>query len=122
MPRKCFRCHHFCFGRRDKKKSQLYFSIPIRLPTEDKPMKKTYFDENFQKFCINFDEHGRHYNFFDAREVVSEFLNVFENMFIRRLNHKQVSFKCTFTIVNCQPARRVEFAEITDSRVWQTNV
>ena len=75
-------------------------------------MKKTYFDENLQKFCINFDEHGRHYHFFNAREVVSEFLTVFENIFILRSNLRQVSFKCTFIIVNCQPAPRVGFVEL----------
>ena len=85
-------------------------------------MKKTYFDENLQKFCIDFDQHGIHYNFFDAEEVVSEFLTAFENMFILRPNLRQVSFKCTFTIVNRQPTSRARFGEITDSRVWQTNV
>ena len=53
-----------------------------RLPTEDKLKKKTYFDKKLKKSCINFDEHSRHYNFFDARQVVSEFLTFFENMFI----------------------------------------
>ena len=43
-------------------------------------------------------------------------------MFIPRPNLRQVSFKCTFTIVNRQSAPRVGFAEITDSSVWQTNV
>ena len=84
--------------------------------------EETYFDENLDKFSINFDEHGIYYNFFDAREVVSEFLTVFENMFILRPNLRAVSFKCTFAIVNHQPAPRVGFAEITDSKVWQTNV
>ena len=65
---------------------------------------------------------GRHYNFFNAREVVSNFLTVFDNMFVPRPNLRQVSFKSTFTIVNCQPARKVGLAEITASRVWQTNL
>ena len=98
------------------------YQLDGRLPTEDKPMKKTYFDENLQKFCIDFDQHGIHYNFFDAQKVVSEFLTAFENMFILRPNLRQASFKCTFTIVNRQPASRARFAEITDSRVWQANV
>ena len=85
-------------------------------------MKKTYFDENSLKFCIDFDEHGIHYNFFDAREVVSEYLTVFENMFIPRPNFRQVRFKCTFTIINRQTAPRARFADITDCRMWQTNV
>lgn len=75
-----------------------------------------------QKFCITFDERGRHYNFFDSREVVSDFLTVFENMFISRPNLKQVSFKCTFIIVNLLPVPKTRFAEINYSRMWQTNV
>ena len=75
-----------------------------------------------QIFFINFNEHGIHYNFFDAREVVSEFLTVFQNMFISRPNLRHVNFKCTFTIVDGQPGSRVRFAETTDNRVWQTNV
>ena len=43
-------------------------------------------------------------------------------MFILRADLRQVHFKCTLTIVNSQPAPRAEFAEITNSRVWQTNV
>lgn len=54
--------------------------------------------------------------------MVSEFLTVFDNMFVPRPNLRQVSFKSTFTIVNCQPARKVGLAEITASRVWQTNL
>ena len=65
-----------------RKITTLFHQLGGRLPTEDKLMKKTYFDEKLKKSCINFDEHSKHYNFFDAREVVSEFLTVFENMFI----------------------------------------
>lgn len=75
-----------------------------------------------QKLCITFDERGRHYNFFDSREVVSDFLTIFENMFIPRPNLKQVSFKCTFIIVHLLPVPKTRFAEINYSRVWQTNV
>ena len=31
-------------------------------------------------------------------------------------------FKCSFTIVNREPAPRNGFAKITDVRIWQTNV
>ena len=85
-------------------------------------MKKTYVNENLKKFCINFDEQGRFYNFLNAWEVVFEFLTIFENIFTPRWNLRQVSFKSTFTIVNHQHTPRVGFAEITGSREWQTNV
>ena len=54
--------------------------------------------------------------------MVSEFLTVFENRMVPRTNLRQVSFKCTFTIVNRQPALREGFTEINNNRVWQTNV
>ena len=69
--------------------------------------------------CDSFIDHGTHYNFYDSQELVSDFLTVFENVFIPRADLRQVRFKCTFTIVNGQPASRAGFAEITDSRVWQ---
>ena len=72
--------------------------------------------------CDSFIDHGTHYNFYDSQELVSDFLTVFENVFIPRADLRQVRFKCTFTVVNGQPASRAGFAEITDSRVWQTNV
>ena len=43
-------------------------------------------------------------------------------MFIPRADLRLVRLKHTFTIVNSQPVRKVGFAEITDSRVWQRNV
>ena len=47
---------------------------------------------------------------------------MFENNFIPNADLRQSKFKCSFTIVNRQPATRDGFAEITDSRIWQTNV
>ena len=73
-------------------------------------------------YCDSFSDHGTHYNFYDSQELVSDFMTVFENVFIPRADLRQVRFKCTFTIVNGQPASSAGFAEITDSRVWQTNV
>ena len=66
------------------------------------PLKKHPFDENLKSYCISFFEHGSTYNFYNSQEVVSKLLMVFGNNFI--------------------PAPRDGFAEITDSRIWQTNV
>ena len=74
------------------------------------------------RFCINFSKHGDHYNFSDSQGPVSDFLMVFENVFIPQPNLSRVRFKCSFTIINHQPAPRVGFVEGTDSRVWQINV
>ena len=53
-----------------------------RQPIEDKPLKKAFFDENLLRYCINCSEHGDYYNFYDSREFVSDFLTVFENVFV----------------------------------------
>ena len=93
-----------------------------RQPIEDKPIRKSYLDKNLQRFCITFSEHGDHYDFYDLREIVSEFLTVFENVFVPRAHLRWVRFKCSYTIINRQPSPRPGFIEITDSRIWQTNV
>ena len=67
-------------------------------------------------------EHGTFYNFNNSREAVSEFLTVFENNFRPDADLRQSRFKCSFRIINLQPSPREGFAEVTDSRIWQTNV
>ena len=99
-----------------------HYQLGGRQPTEDKPLKKTFFDENLKRYCINFLEHGSFYNFYNSQEVVSEFLTVFENNFIPNADLRHSRFKCSFTIVNRQPDPRDGFAEITDSRIWKINV
>ena len=77
---------------------------------------------NLQRFCINFCQHGDYYNFSDSQGLVSDFLTVFENAFIPQPNLSRVQFKCSFTIINRQPTPLAKLVELTDSRVWQTNV
>ena len=62
----------------------MHYQIGGRQPIEDKPIRKTYLDENLQRLCITFSEHNNHYNFYDPREIVFEFLTVFENLFVPR--------------------------------------
>ena len=82
--RKCFRCDYFYMNRREKKRHKFLTPDQMggRLPVEDKPLKRTIFDENLQRYCISFSEHGNYYNFFDSRELVSDFWTVFENVFV----------------------------------------
>ena len=47
---------------------------------------------------------------------------MFGNFFVLRPNLRQVHFKCLFKIINRQCVPRTGFVEITDNRVWQTNV
>ena len=99
-----------------------HYQLGGRQPTEEKPLKKTFFDENLKGYCINFLEHRSVYNFYYSQEVTSEFLTVFEGNFILNADLRQSRFKSSFTIVNWQPAPRDGFAETTDSRIWQTKV
>ena len=124
VPRKCFCCDCFCINRRDEKNHNFlaHYQLGGRQPTEDKYLKKTFFDENSKRYCINFLKHGTFYNFYNSREAVSEFLTVFYNNYTPNADLRQSRFKCSFMIINQQTAPRDGFAEITDSRIWQTNV
>ena len=62
------------------------------------------------------------YNFYNSRKAVPEYLMVFENNYALNADLTQPRFKCSFTIINRQTAPRDGFAEIADSRIWQTNV
>ena len=53
---------------------------------------------------------------------MSDFLKVFENNFTLYTDLRQIRFKWLFKIVNWQPVAGPGFAEITNSRVWQTNI
>ena len=66
-PKKCFRCEHFCLNRSDEKNHNFlaHYQQGGSRPVEDKPIERRYFDENLQRFCINFSQHGDHYNFSD---------------------------------------------------------
>ena len=102
ISRKCFHCDYFCINRKDEKNHNFlsHYQLGGRQPTEDKRLEKTFFDENLQSYCINFLEHGSFYNFYNSREVVSEFLTVFEKNFIPNADLRQSRFKCSFAIGN----------------------
>ena len=122
--RKCFRCEHFCSTRRDEKMDNFvpHYQQCGRLPTEDKSLKKIYFDKTLQRYCTTLDKHSNYYDFFDSGEIVLEFLQVFENNFVANSNLEIVRFKCTFALFYGQPSPAVELADITDSRVWVMNI
>ena len=63
VARKCFRCDHFCVNSRDEKTHNFlsHYEQGGRQPVEDKPLKRTFFDENLQRYCIDFSEHGLGY-------------------------------------------------------------
>lgn len=83
---------HFCFNGIDEKTHNflLHYQQEGRLPIEDKPLNRTYFDENLQKYWINLSEHGKTYDFYDSKDIVSAFLTVFDNNFIPRQNLRKI--------------------------------
>ena len=109
VPIKCFRCDYFCINRREKKNHNFltHYQLGGRQPIEDKPLKNTLFDENLKRYCTNFSQHGTFHNFYNFREAVPEFLKVFENNYTPNADLRQSSFKCSFTIVNQQPAQEM---------------
>ena len=123
VSRKCFRCDYFCLNKRDEKNHNfLAHQMGGRQPIEDKSLKKTFFHENLQRYCINLSKHEGYYDFYDSQKLADDFLTLFKNVFVPRPNLRRVCFKCSFTIINRQPAPKTGFVEITNSRVWQTNV
>ena len=90
MQRKCFRCGYSSLNKRDEKiHNFLSHQTGGRQTIEDKPVKK-----HLQRYCINFSEDGVYYNFYDSRELVYDFLTVFENAFVPRPNLRWGRFKC----------------------------
>ena len=85
-------------------------------------MKVNYLDKDLQKYCISFEEHGEFFYFYNQREIISEFLIVFEQNVVSSANLKRVRFNCSFTIINRLPPSAAGFVELTNFRVWVTNV
>ena len=70
-------------------------------------------------YSVSFDEHGKFFKFHDSDNIVRNFINLFQLMFVPS---DKVHIKCTFLIVNFQPAPADGFIEFIDIRVWSTNV
>ena len=87
----------------------MHYQIGGRQPTEDRPIRKTYLDENFQRFHVTISEHRDHYDFYDSQKVISEFLTVFEDVFVPQADLRRARFKCSFTIINRQSSHRIGF-------------
>ena len=112
VPRKCFHCNYFCINRKDEKNHNWRQTFE----------KKTFFDENLKRSCINFLEHGTFNYFYNSREAVSEFLTGFHNNFTPNADLGQSRLWCSFTIINQKTPPRDGLAEVTHSRIWETNV
>ena len=54
-----------------KRRYIIFCSTNSRLPAEDKPLKKTIFNVNLQKHCINFADHCNFYNFYNSHVIIS---------------------------------------------------
>ena len=93
---------YFCHNGQDEKGRDFleHYQQGGTLLSDNQPMKITYFDRDLQKYYITFSKHDEFFDFHNPREVISEFLMVFEQNFVPRLNLKKVRFKCSFSIIN----------------------
>ena len=133
--RKCFRCDTYCVTEREDTIHSFlsHYQHSGSRPTEFKPISnnlqlifarngRTKNDANLEKYFIDFKQHGRYYDLENSREIIEEFMTVFEQNFVQKPNGKKTLFKCSFTIVNFQPSPVQNAAEIPDSRTWTTKV
>ena len=70
VPRKCFRCDYFCLNKRDEKNHNFltHYQMGGRQHIEDKHLKT-----KLKRYCINCKD-GDYYDFYESRELVSDFL------------------------------------------------
>ena len=64
--------------------------------------------KNYKDFC----------NFFDSVDVIEKFFNVYNKRLV--LVGKEVQVKCTFSIINFQPAPVEGITDLTNPRIWST--
>ena len=125
VPRKYFHCEYFCLNGRDKKKQHTFLShyqMGGRQPVEDKPLKKTFFDENLQRYCVSFIEHGTHYNFYNSRELVSDFFDFLKICLFQELTlgRSASNVPLEMWIVNLPPG--LGLLKLPTAEFAQTNV
>ena len=74
MSKKIFRCKEFLSNGREEKLHNFfkYYQQGGRLVSENKPIKKTFFDSDSQKYLITFNEHRDYYDFYHFSESISE--------------------------------------------------
>ena len=113
--------YHFLVNNTDNKGRNFlkHYQQGGVLPFENRPINITRFD-GLSVYSISFDEHQRFYSFYDSDDPVQNHLNVFKLRFVP--TGKEVRIKCTFSIVNFQPPPADGLVELTDTRIWSTNV
>ena len=79
VPRKYLRCNYLCVNSRDEKTHKFlsHYQQGGRQRIEDKPRKRTIFNENLQRYCIDSSEHGADYDFYNSRKFLFYILCLF---------------------------------------------
>ena len=113
FPRKCFRCEHLCTSDREEKVHNFLSHYQQR----GWPFEEDNFRCELAEVRINFADHSDFYSFYNSREIISKYLNVFENIFLPQSNFTPVKFECSFTTIPRQPSSMHGFVETIDTRV-----
>ena len=108
------RCKHFFVNK-------FFKSLPIDAAPL-KPIEIRRFDENLTRYFVSFEQHSDYYNFYNPEEIIENFLNLFSLKFVLKPNLNKAKIKATFSILNFQPPEQNGFLEITDSRIWSTDI
>ena len=87
------------------------------LLTEFKPIEKTRYDANLEKYYIDYAQQREYHDFTNSRQILEEFFTIFEQTFVPKANGKENLLKCSFTIVNFQPSPVANSASVEHSRI-----
>ena len=99
-----------------------HLQIGGHCPFEAKLIEIGRFDENLTKYFVSFEQYSGYYNFYDPDKCIENFLNMFLLKFVPKLNLDKVKIKVTVFILSFQPSEQNGLVEITDSRIWSTDI
>lgn len=98
-------------------------SLPIWwTPFEARLIEMRRFDENLTRNFVSFEQHSDYHNFYNPDKIIENFLNLFLLKFILKPDLDKVEIKAVFCIINFQPPEQNGFVEITNSRIWSTDI
>ena len=118
----CLRCHEFLTTRAFMVKHNF---LKHYFDSEKKPAEYKSIDiirkKDITIYQISFEKHSDEYDFFNAEEVVDDFLFNVKNLFEPSMT---VFFKGDFALENIQnaPADSIDTADIKSLRYWSTDV
>lgn len=99
-----------------------HYQLGRSRPFKARPIVIRRYDKNLTRYFKSFEQHSDYYNFYDPDEATRNFLNLFSLRFVPKSNLNKVKIKSNFSILNFQPPEQNSFVEITDGRIWSTDI